>query len=303
MPYHPFRNLGLKLLSVGLAVLLWLVVLGQHVVERGVRVPLEFQNIPAALEIVGTPPTTADVRLRGTSNLLSRLQPGEIVAILDLANARPGARLFHLRTDQIRVPFGVEVAQVLPGTVALELERSTQRVVPVQPAVDGEPAEGYGVGTISVDPPNVEIVGPESRVRQVESATTETIAIDDAKASVEDVVNIGVTDPSVRLREPRTAVVTVEIVPAATTREFSAVPLHLRRAPPGLRAQAEPVAVTVSLRGDRGALEQVAADAVTAFVDLAGLGSGRYTLPVRVDVPPRTTVGGIRPSTASVIIR
>ena len=303
MAYHPFRHLGLKLLSVGLAVVLWLAVLGQHVVERGVRVPLEFQNIPEALEIVGTPPTTADVRLRGTSSLLSRLQPCEVVAILDLASARPGARLFHLRTDQVRVPFGVEVAQVGPGTIALELERAERRVVPVQPMVDGEPAEGFVIGKVEVEPATVEIVGPESRVRQVLSATTESVPIDAATATVKDVVTIGVTDASVRLHEPRSAVVSVEIVPAPATREFAGVPVRLRNAAAGRRARAEPAVVAVTLRGDRATLEQVSADVPAAFIDLAGLGPGRYTLPIRVDAPPQTVVGAVRPPTASVTIR
>jgi YbbR domain-containing protein len=218
MAFHPFRHLGLKLLSVGLAVVLWLAVLGQHVVERGVRVPLEFQNIPETLEIVGTPPAAADVRLRGTSSLLSRLQPGEVVAILDLAGARSGARLFHLRTDQVRVPFGVEVTQVMPATVALELERSVRRTVPVRPVVEGQPAEGFVVGRITVEPAQVEIVGPESRVRQVQSAMTETVAIDAARAPVKDLVTIGVIEAAVRLVAPQSAVVSIEIVPAPATR-------------------------------------------------------------------------------------
>src|SRR5512138_629976 len=99
MAYHPFRHLGLKVLAIALAVLLWLTVAGEHVVERSVRVPLEFRNIPQQLEIVGDPPSSVDVRLRGSSALLSRLEPGEIVAVLDLSAARPGSRLFHLRND------------------------------------------------------------------------------------------------------------------------------------------------------------------------------------------------------------
>jgi len=92
MRYNPFRNIGLKLLALALAILLWLTVAGEHVVERSLRVPLEFRNVPDALEIVGNAPDTVDVRLRGSSALLSRVQPGEIVAVLDLA-ARERARV------------------------------------------------------------------------------------------------------------------------------------------------------------------------------------------------------------------
>src|SRR5262245_41090679 len=161
MAYHPFRHLGLKLLAVALATLLWLTVAGEHEVERTVRVPLEFRNPPAALEIVGDPPTSVDVRLRGSSSMLSRLDAGAVVAGLDLSGARPGARLFHIRNDEVRTPFGVDVVQVIPGTVPLEFEKSGRRVLPIVPAVDGDPAPGFVVGRVSSDPPTVEVVGPE----------------------------------------------------------------------------------------------------------------------------------------------
>src|SRR5690606_27254810 len=50
MAYHPFRNLGLKGLSTLVALLLWLIVAGERVVERVMRAPVEFQNLPAGLE-------------------------------------------------------------------------------------------------------------------------------------------------------------------------------------------------------------------------------------------------------------
>ena len=59
---HPFRHLGLKTLAILLAALLWLTVSGEHIVERSLRVPLEFRNIPEALEIVGSAPDTVSQR-------------------------------------------------------------------------------------------------------------------------------------------------------------------------------------------------------------------------------------------------
>jgi len=128
MVYHPFRHPGLKVLAVALATLLWLTVAGEHIVERSLRVPLEFRNIPQELEISGEPPATVAVRLRGSSALLSRIDPGEIVAVLDLSNARAGSRLLNIRNDEVRVPYGVEVAQVMPGTLSVELEPESEEL-------------------------------------------------------------------------------------------------------------------------------------------------------------------------------
>jgi YbbR domain-containing protein len=303
MRYHPFRQLGLKFFAIVLAALLWLTVAGEHVVERSLRVPLEFRNIPEALEIVGNTPDTVDVRVRGSSAVLSRLQAGEIVALLDLSSARSGSRLFHIRNDEVRAPFGVEVSQVLPTTLALELEKSARRKVPVVPAIEGDPAPGFVVGKWVADPATVEIVGPDSHVRQVAEATTEPISVKDARTLVRDGVTIGVVDSSVRLLAAQTANVTVEIWPAPVERRMPNVPLRWRNLGTGLRAQISPQLVHVTVRGSAEPLAGLRDDSVQAFVDLAGLGSGRYNLRVQVDPAESFGVVAIDPAVVSVTIK
>lgn len=303
MAYHPFRHLGLKVMALAMATLLWLTVAGEHIVERSLRVPLEFRNIPVQLEMVGDPPSTVDVRLRGSSSLLSRLQPGDVVVVLDLATARAGSRLFHLRTDEVRVPFGVEVAQVLPATLALSLEKSASRVVPVVPATEGQPAPGFVVGRISSVPPTVEVVGPESRLRQIAQATTEPVAVAGARDRVRDVVNVGVADSSVRLKEPQNATVVVEIWPAPVERDVAGVPIRWRNLGVGLSApQVVPSLARVSVRGRGSALVNIQADTIEAFVDLAGLGRGRYNLRVQIEPSPDFGISAIEPPVVAVVI-
>lgn len=303
MRYNPFRNLGLKILALALSTVLWLTLAGEHVVERSLRVPLEFRNIADALEIVGNAPDSVDVRLRGSSAVLSRLQPGEIVARIDLATARAGSRLFHIRADEVRAPYGVEVAQVVPATLALELEKSAKRKVPVVPAIEGDPAPGFVVGRMLADPPSVEIIGPESRVRQVAEATTEPVSVKDARTRVRDGVTVGVADSSVRLVQAQSAQVTVEIWPAPVERQVGQVPVRYRGLGTGLRANLSPQLVRVTVRGAKEALADVRADGVDAFVDLAGLGSGRYNLRVQVEPSENFGVVEIEPAVVSVVIR
>ena len=74
---HPFAHTGLKLVSVALAVLLWMMVSSQRAsVERGLRIPLELQNLPENLEMVEPPQESVDVRVRGTADALGRIAAG-----------------------------------------------------------------------------------------------------------------------------------------------------------------------------------------------------------------------------------
>ena len=65
------------------------------------------------------------------------------------------------------------------------------------------------------------------------------------------------------------------------------------------RREAVPAAVDVTLRGSREALGRVDADDVAAFVDLAGLGAGEYTLPVHADSSRDAGVARIDPTTGA----
>jgi len=301
--YSPFRHLGLKVVAVALAALLWLIVAGDHLVERSMRVPLEFRNIPNELEIVGDPPTTVDVRLRGSSAQLARLEPTEVVAVLDLTGARPGSRMFHLRNDEVRAPYGVDVSQVVPGTLALDLEKSGRRTVRVEPVLDGEPAPGFVVGKVTSDPPAVEVAGPESRLKQLTGATTEPVTVDGKREKFSDQVTVGVTDSAVRLVQAQNARVTVEILPAPVEHELAGVPVRMRNLGQGLSASVQPTLTRVTVRGRREAINDLRPGSIEAFVDLAGLAPGRYNLRVQVDPSQTFGVSSIDPAVVDVTIK
>jgi YbbR domain-containing protein len=212
------RHLGLKIVSVVLATLLWLLVSGEQTVERALRIPLQFTNLPTRLELVGDPPETVDVRLRGSSGTMSRLSAGELAAVLDVQTAKPGRRLFPLTTADVRGPFGVEVVQVAPASVPLTFEESGAKMVTVTARVDGEPAAGYVVSGIVVEPREVEVVGPVSALADVNEAITEPVSVAGASGSRTETVTVGVADPSVRLRAAQSATVTVTITAAPEER-------------------------------------------------------------------------------------
>ena len=298
----PFRHVGLKLLSIAIAVLLWMVIAGEETVERGLRVPLELQQFPAGLELLGDVPTTADVRVRGPSGTLSRLSPGDIVAVLDLRGARAGERLFHLTPEQVHAPSGVEVVQVTPPTVAVAFEKTASRNVPIKPAIEGKPAPGYVIGKSTADPPNVDVVGPESAIRRVTEAITEPVSVEGSAAPLVETVTVGTLDPGVRVKTQRTATVTVQIVPAPVEQTVRNRPVHLRNLATNLTATVMPSEVSVTLRGNRDALARVQPDDATAFVDLANLGPGDYTVTVYADSSRDAGVSRIEPLAIQVRI-
>ncbi len=296
------RNIWLKALSICIAAMLWLVVAGDRVVERALRVPIEFQNLPQGLEIVGEPPESVDVRLRASSGALGRLAPGDMAAVIDLRTARPGRRLFHLTPAAVKGPYGIEVVQVVPSTLPIAFENSAVRIVQIRPSVEGQPAPGYEVGTITSSPATVEIVGPESSLRGLDEAMTEPISIANATRPIREVVTVGVADPNVRLRTPQTAEVTVQVVTGSSQRTLSQVPVQIRNLDNGLRARVVPAVVQLAIRGTGRAVTDLTLDAMEVTVSGAGLPVGDHSVTVRVVAAQGLTIEHVVPQTVRLRI-
>ena len=303
MAYNPFRSPGLKVLSVLVAAMLWLAVGGEQVVERSLRSPLELQNKPEGLEVVGDAPSTVDVRVSGASSAVGALSAGDVVTILDTGSARPGRRLFHLEPDLVRVPFGVEVTYVAPATIALRFERQVSKVIPVTPAIEGKPASGYFIERVVVDPRDVEVVGPESALRRLKQADTEPVDLNNATTTVRESVNIGLPDSTARLTTLRTARVTVDIAPVRSERTLDAVPVRMKNLRGSLSARAAPTTAAVTVRGADDILRNLSTDDIEASVELSGLGPGRYTLDVRTTSPRPLGFVRVTPAQVQIVIR
>ena len=87
--------------------------------------------------------------------------------------------------------------------------------------------------------------------------------------------------PSVRLRSPQTATVTVQIVAGyQRTRSFKDVPVSVRNLDNGLRARVLPGTIAVTLRGTKAAIGDLTGATVAADVDAAGRQAGDFEVEV-----------------------
>src|SRR5437667_3402081 len=166
------HNWYLKIISLMLAVMLWMAVANEASSEIGLEVPLEYRNIPPQLEITGDMTNTVQVRLRGSSNVITDITAKDIATTIDLTNMKTGEKIVALSPQNVQAPFGAEVIRVNPSSIRFSLERTIVKTVPIVPKIVGQPADGYEVGRVSVSPGTVEVEGPESRVNNLASIAT-----------------------------------------------------------------------------------------------------------------------------------
>ncbi len=204
------QNVGLKVVSVLLAIGLWLVVARSPVSEVEMRVPIEFQKIPDNLEIDSATFTEAQIRVRGPERLVNRLRSTDVGAHVDVSAGVPGSRTFDLTPQNVRVPQGLEVVQVVPGQFQLSFDNRMVRTIDIHPRVTGNLAQGMGMAKVVADPGGIMITGPRRRVERVEAAATDPVDASGAMDRTTFVTQAHVPDdPLIQVVHPTPIRVTV----------------------------------------------------------------------------------------------
>jgi YbbR domain-containing protein len=204
------HNFWLKVLSLVLATGLWLAISpDQEPAEVAVRVPIEFQHVPAQLEISSMTIPDAQIRVRGPERLIRELRSGDIHAELELGDAKPGERTFDLTAQQVRHQRDLTVVQVVPGQVHLSFDTRLTRDVKIRPRVTVNLAAGEQIGKMLVDPDSITITGPRNHVEAVDAATTDPVDASGTRTQATFVTNVYVPDALVQVVQPTPVRVTV----------------------------------------------------------------------------------------------
>lgn len=207
-----FRNWPLKLVSIILAVVLWSAVANEPPVELAFQSPLEFRNMPKGLELSTEVPTSVQLRVSGPPSIVRPLTSQDLAVTLNLAGFnRAGERSFMLTEDDVAKPYGVRVVQIIPTQLSVRFEAQAQRELPITPRITGQFAPRYQLASYQIYPPVVRVVGPESHVNVLESATTDPVDVSGVIARAQFWVHAVVSDPLVRVQGPQSVLVTIQM--------------------------------------------------------------------------------------------
>ena len=203
------------LLALLVASVLWYAIAGQRresISVRGARASLTLVNLPSGLVLTSDVPDSVSLRLSGPqSRLLDADDKLEI--LLDLAKAQPGLRRYPFTTESIDLPSEVSVVGFMPAEITLELEQLAIRRLPVNPPIEGVPAPGFMVASVEVNPAQVALRGPGSRLADRSEVPTEPVSVDGESSNVSTDVQVTIPDALIRQVRIEPILVTITIVP------------------------------------------------------------------------------------------
>jgi hypothetical protein len=113
------ENIGMKLLSLVLAVIVWTAVGGDVATEILVPVPVEFRNVPAGVHYEAEP-SRVELRVRGPRWMVRQSLVTDYSVPVDLSTiTTPGKALIRINPQNVQAPASVEVIEIIPSQLKL----------------------------------------------------------------------------------------------------------------------------------------------------------------------------------------
>ena len=294
------RHKSLKLLSLFLALALWLAVGGEERTETNLSLALELVNLAPDLMVTSEVPSSLQVRVVGPRGLIRSLSQSRLTHTLDLAGAKAGRRTESLGVGSFSFPRGVQVTRVQPNPLVLTLTPTITRTLPVQPVFLGRPPEGYEVKSVKTRPGKVTVKGPVSELKDLKFLPTVPLDVTNLTSGITLATDLDFKNLPIRLTKPVTLLADVDISPKTTRRSFSGIPVTALPQPGKL----SPAQVALTLLGPWPKLNDLKpTEDLKAFVNTQGLSPGRHRLKVQVQVPPGLTVEKVSPATLAVHLK
>ncbi len=278
------RNWPLKLTSLLLSIVLWIVAAGEEPGTRVLSVILTVTPPPGRSAVWR--PGNARVLAVGPGRELLKLAAAGVTISKAIPDTVRGRRVtLDLAPSDLELPRGinVRVQEIEPRQIEVELDSVFRRSVSVHPLVRIETDSGFAlVGGIQVIPGAVTLTGPVDQVHRLDSVSTVVLRVTGADGAVERRIPID-TDGFGPLRvNPAEVTVNLDIVPVSE-RSYSGIPVDL----PDETARSfsiDPERVKVRVRGALERLRGLLGDSIHVFIDPPRAGA-TGAIPLKVLVP------------------
>ena len=183
-----FDNLGLKLVALLLAVLVYLNVYTDRPATMTVSFPIQLTDVGDSLSLSGPVPAAVQAEVRGTGKQLIRLRLSEPMLKISLAGVGRGHFERAVASEDLPVTAsdGVAIERVIgPRMLQLQIDRRITRRLPVAPRIEGLPGAGaLSWDVVLVEPSHMKITGPETAVSALDSVVLGRVRIDGRRDTV-----------------------------------------------------------------------------------------------------------------------
>lgn len=281
-----FKNWIPKLGCLAFAFGLWFWVAIQQTGQSDFEVPVEFRNKPGDLYVMDQSTRNVIVTLQGPKTALYRTNSSDITGFIDLRGQTEGTKTFWSSELTIRQPQGLQVYDVSPQNIRVNLVSRSEKTVSVEPRIKGELPEGLRYRS-SLSPDTATILGSNETLREVENLELPPVSLDDREAGTETLNLQANVPPEAQLQYPEanSFQLSLAVDDVIVRRTLSGVPITVTNVPAGQRAVAEPSSVELEVQGPKRTVEDLQPEDIEVTVPAPEQGSGLKIRVADVELP------------------
>ena len=261
---------------------LWYVVAGSEKVESLVQVRVVYKGTPANYVILNGLVDRLEVRVRASAGLLRSVSGRNYDFAMDLSGLQLGENTLPLIASQLPFSGDVEVVEINPPRIQLDVDVIDTKSVPVEVKVQGEMAKGYTLQA-TVDPAEVALKGPATRLAAMASLPVVVNAADETTVGFRTESRSLILPDGVEASPPKVNVTVVLDHRRKQVRVTRTV-LVENHGPLGTFVRPDKVVIYAALPESR-TVDAATDPDIRAWVEPQTQAPGAYTLPVQVVLP------------------
>lgn len=171
-----FDNVGLKFLSMVLAITVFLLVNTDRDREISARVRVAY-DVPSDKVLVSQRIEDVRITIKGPWQRLRRFDERELDRI-DLAMPHAQSGDITITPEMIRLPAGLKITSISPRTLHVAFDRRIEKIVEITPQLAGRPLHGYYVSEAKPSPATMKVRGAEGTLAALSALRTRELSVD-----------------------------------------------------------------------------------------------------------------------------
>lgn len=195
---------GLLLLALAIAIFLWGIASGTSNAERGFDIPVVLDRLPDSLVVTDQNTDSVNVRVMGSRAVLRNIDPEKYKYEIDVSGGKPGVAVYDVELAKIDLPRGASFVAHSPSRVQVRFEKKGRKEVAVTPDLVGDPAAGFRLVRVEVDPAEITLVGARSQVMRLREVRTDAVELSGLNADTTREVRVSPQRGNVRVERDQT---------------------------------------------------------------------------------------------------
>ncbi|RZA17918.1 MAG: hypothetical protein EOP10_21895 [Proteobacteria bacterium] len=283
-----FHNFGYKLLAIFLSIIVWAIIQGEQVQEVNREVIVNIR-VPEGYAIRGDVTRVKAATVRGSQAWLLEV-PKRLVADITV-DPKVGEHRIHVGKQHIK-DFSEKsdiTITVHDASMDIYVDKLIERAVPIRETIQGLPLEGFSVERVTIEPKTVLVKGVRKDILELKTVNTEAIDVVGIQENkIQDVRLITPSGLGMGALAVDTVRVNVQVGNSRLNKRFSNIPVEITGAQ--RRTRISPQFVSILIQGVPNVLNNLKREDFKAFIEVRGLGPGRFEEEIKVKIPPDTVL-------------